>query len=447
MNFLMLMSDEHNPKYSSVYGHPSVHTPNMKRLADRGTLYENAYCPSPLCLPCRSSFMSGLYVHQTQSYNNANPIKHDYLSYGKALSDQGIYTAYAGKADVYNHTDTLGFNEVILGGNRPSNGDTNFARQPMKIREQAHKRADGYGVKDDPFRKDQNVIDAAVAWITNTAPKLGKPWSFSVNTGSPHFPHYVTQKLWDMYPDGGDLPAHGIDEDSAKHPAAKSLRDHFQTEQFNEEQARGLRRSYLGCVTWTDAALGQLLDALEASGQMDETVIVYCSDHGEMLGKFGMWWKCSLYEDSVRVPLIVAGPGFEAKKRVTTPVTLLDLQASIFKSVDAKRPSSWQGQPLQELQPNDPQRIAFAEYHGHGTASSSYMLRKGDWKLLYHVNAPAQLFNLTADPEERTNLAATSEPKLAELTADLRDICDPEEENQRCEDLITRQIEACGELG
>lgn len=446
MNFLLLMSDEHNPRFSSIYGHPSVKTPNMQRLADMGTLYENAYCNSPLCLPSRSSFMSGMYVHETQAYNNSNIIKHNYPSYGQMLSDQGVHTTYAGKVDVYNHSDTLGFNELLLAGNRGPKGDTNFQRQPMKIRSDGHARANGFGIQENPFQNDQKVIDLAIQWITQTSPNLGKPWSFTVNTGNPHFPHFVTQELWDMYPEGGDLPAHGINEDTAKHPAAQSLRDHFQTETFSKEQARGLRRGYLGCVTWTDAALGQLIDALESTGQLKDTVIVYCSDHGEMLGKFGMWWKCSLYEDSMRVPMIVAGPGFEPGKRVNTPVTLLDLQATFFKSLNADRPESWHGQPLQDVKNNDDQRIVFGEYHGHGTTTSGYMIRKGNWKVLYHVNMPHQLFNLKADPEELANLATQEPAILKELINHLKTICDPEAENDRCEAFIQRQMMACAKM-
>lgn len=443
MNFLLLMSDEHNPKFSSVYGHPFIHTPNMDRLAARGTVYENAYCPSPLCLPSRSSFMSGLYVHETQAYNNANVIDHDYLSYGKALSDQGIHSAYTGKADVYTHTDHLGFDEMIAAGNRAKNGDTCIQRQPFQIRPNAAARGDGYGPKPDAFKKDQRILDGAINWITHTAPTLNKPWSFTVNTTSPHFPHDVTQALWDMYPNGGDLPAHGINEDTANHPTSKNHRAHFQTEAFSETQTRGLRRGYLGCVTWTDAALGQLLDALEASGQLEQTVIAYCSDHGEMLGKFGMWWKCSLYDDSVRVPLIIAGPGFAAGQRVKTPVTLLDLQATIFQSVGAKRPANWHGQPLQAVDANDNQRVVFSEYHGHGATASAYMIRKGDWKMLYHLGAPTQLFNMASDPEERQSLAEQEPAKVKELMANLREICDPDLENERCETFIQNQLEAC----
>ena len=118
-NAIMLMSDEHNPFFSSVYGHPFIQTPNMERLAQAGTLYQNAYCPSPLCLPSRAAFMAGQRVHTLQTYNNCildlNP---NYQSYGAALAEQGIHSTHIGKTDVYDKSANLGFSEMILPQNR-----------------------------------------------------------------------------------------------------------------------------------------------------------------------------------------------------------------------------------------------------------------------------------------------------------------------------------------
>ena len=441
-NVVILMSDEHNPRVSSPYGHPIVQTPNMARLAAAGTVFENAYCPSPLCMPSRSAFMAGRYVHELQTYNNCNVFQAEYPSYGQVLRDQGVYTAYAGKVDVYRPGADLGFSEMMLPGDRTWRGDTCIRRTPLFIREGAEKRAEGYGPDDNPFRTDAQRMDAALAWLNERPRELDQPWVLAVNLSKPHFPHRVTQELWDLYPEGGDLPAHGRDAASANHPYARDLRDHFRTDLFSEEQIRGLRRGYLGCVTYVDRQLGRILDALDAQGLRENTIVAYTSDHGEMLGKFGMWWKCSLYEDSARVPLIVAGPGFDADARTSTPVSTLDLQAALFHATATNRPAHWAGQPLQSLHLDDPERPVFAEYHGHGTRASAYLIRKGDWKLIHHAAAPHQLFNLADDPEELTNLAGKHPRKLRELEAHLRDICDPAAENQRACAYIDRQIEA-----
>lgn len=439
-NVLVYMSDEHNPKFSSVYGHRLVQTPNMERLAAQGTVYENAYCPSPLCLPSRAAFMSGLPVHRIQAYSNCNLTGRVYPSYGGELSRQGVHTTYIGKVDVSSHSSTLGFSEMIAPGDRKPPGDINFRRRPLAIRADGARRANGYGPRANAFARDNQQIDRAVDWLTNTAPGMQEPWTLTVNTAAPHFPHYVTQELWDMYPNGADLPLHGREFASAQHPYAQDLRRHFQTEDFNEEQVRGLRRGYLGRVTWIDSALGRLLDALERSGQLEDTVVIYTSDHGEMLGKFGMWWKCSLYEDSVRVPAIVAGPGFGQGVSVKTPVSLLDVQATLFEALGRTRPQNWWGRPLQDIPVDDQQRVAFAEYHAHGTRSGAFMIRRGRWKLIHNMAAPHQLFDLESDPEELENRFETEPAVAADLEAELRRLCNPEAENKRAHDLQDEEL-------
>jgi choline-sulfatase len=169
--------------------------------------------------------------------------------------------------------------------------------------------------------------------------------------------------------------------------------------------------------------------------------VLYTSDHGEMLGKFGMWWKCSLYDDSVRVPCVVAGPDFPPRGRVRTPVSLLDLQASLFQALGAARPADWVGTPLGQIPPNDPRRAVFSEYHGHGTRASAYMIRRGRWKYIHYVAAPDQLFDLEADPDELHDLRTTHPHIVRELRRELEAICSPGRENERAESFIAGQLE------
>ncbi len=442
MNVLILMSDEHNPKVASVYGHHRVATPNMERLASTGTVYDAAYCPSPLCTPSRSSFVSGLPVHRTQAYNNCNIVQFDYPSYGGVLADQGVHTVSIGKTDTYTTWDSLGFSETFLPGDRKTPGDINFCRDPLTVRADGARRAAEFGPKEDAFDKDLERVDAAVDWLTGTAPRLNQPWTLTVNLIAPHFPHVATSELWDAYADAADLPEHGVDTESAQHPYVVDLRRHFQAEAFTEAQVRGQRRGYLARVDFVDRQLGRLLDALESTGQRDDTVVIYTSDHGEMLGKFGLWWKSSMYDDAARVPLIVAGPGFAAGERCSTAVTLLDVQATMFRATGADRPAEWWGEPLQDVALHDPDRVALAEYHGHGTRSGTFLIRKGRWKLLYHAAAPNQLFDLEADPEELENRYDREPDVAADLEAELRRQCDPEVEFARAHEFERQQLDA-----
>ena len=446
-NALVLMSDQHAPSYSSVHGHPTIHTPNLDRLAQRGVVFESACCPCPLCLPSRSAFMSGLRTHQTQTYGNCTiGFGQGHPSYGAILAEQGVFTAHFGQVDVYAPGHALGFSMLCLGVDRPTPGDLEPQRHEMDVQPRAELDSPQFGPSED-FRhiwKDRRVIDAAVDWLLTEAPHLDRPWTATVNVLNPHHPLLAPRRLWDLYPEV-DMPAMGAECDTAQHPYAQDLRHYFHADAVSEKQTRGLRRGYLACVTYVDLLLGLLLDALEASGQADHTDVIYTSDHGEMLGKFGMWWKSCLYEDSVRVPVVAAGPGFEAGARVKTPVGLHDVQAALFSATGAKRPEAWCGRPLQSIQQNDLDRVVFSEYQGPGTRAGAYMIRKGDWKLIYCVSAPHQLFNLAEDPDELNNAWSAHPEKAAELEAELRRLCDPEEEDRRADSMQSRQAEIIGE--
>jgi choline-sulfatase len=439
-NTLLLMSDEHNPFYSSVYGHPTLQTPHMAALARQGTVYRSAYCPSPLCAPTRSAFMAGKRIHQLQTYSNsAVNINPNHRTYGAVLDAAGVHVAHIGKTDVYDRPENLGFTEMIL----PKDThwpEKELGRDPLMSIPESDQRGDEYGPHPAPWDLDQQRVQAALTWLETVAPRLDKPWVLVVQLFKPHFAHYTTQRLWDLYPNGGDLPTYGPDQPSAQHPYAQDLRKYFRTDAFTEAQIRGLRRGYLGCVTFVDEQLGRLVDALDQTGQRDDTNVIYTSDHGEMLGKFGMWWKSSLYEDSVRVPLIAAGPDFPVGQEVQTPVDLLDLQASLFASAGVERPADWVGEPLQGLPANDPDRVVFSEYHGHGTRASAYMVRRGPWKYIHYIAGPDQLFHLEADPQELDNQIDARAEIASELEAALRQICSPEHEQDRAGAFIQGQL-------
>lgn len=445
-NVVMLMSDEHNPKYSSVYGHPFVQTPNMERMAKNGVVFENAYCPSPLCMPCRSSVMSGLYNHETQCYSNCKLLNDDFPNYGAELAKQGVHTVYIGKADVYRNIEDMGFSEVIHGRNRALPGDTAIQRKPLYIRVgEGEKRAKEWGPREDAHSRDRLMIDTAVDWLKSKGPHMDKPFVLVVNIMAPHFPMYTNPNFWEMYEGKGDFPQYGPDQPSAQHPYAIDLRAHFETDKIQGEDIKRLRQGYYGCVSFADSMIGKILDTLEEAGLSKNTIFIYTSDHGEMLGKFGMWWKCSMFEDSVRVPLLVCGPGFQPGLRIYTPVTLWDMQATFFHATQRQRPQHWKGVALQQLQREDPNRYVFAEYHGHGTRGSSFMVRKNEWKFIWNSDAPHQLFNLREDPEELKNLITDgldNAPAIArELNDYLYSICNPVAETQRAEEKIQRQLE------
>lgn len=445
VNVVMLVSDEHNPRYSATYGHDVVRTPAMDRLAERGVVYENAYCPAPLCVPSRTSFMTGRHAHEVQAYNNAKMIERRHPSYGGVLADQGVHSLYVGGgSNLYRDPEQLGFAELIE-VQRTGRKLGTVAIQAERPSTAPPRTTTEHGPEPDLYAPDRGHVDAAIDWIERHAHSIGRPWTMTIGINPPHPPYSTEPAYWDLYDGAGDLPAHGIEEESAQHPYACDLRDHGRWD-FSEALVRELRQGYYGAVSFVDDQLGRLLDVVEEQGLVEDTVVCYTTDHGEMLGKFGLWGKCSLYEDSVRVPIIAAGPGFERGQRVRTPVSLLDLQASLFHAVGADRPPDWRGQALQTLPVDDPERVVIASYHGHNVRGGGFMVRRGDWKLLHHSAAPHQLFNLREDPEELTNLFATRPDVAAELAAELRSVCDPDAVEQDAAAVRAEQFSTVREL-
>jgi choline-sulfatase len=203
-NVMLLLSDEHNPKFSQPYGHPFVETPHMTRLARRGTVFTNAYCPSPLCMPSRSAFLSGRRVFDLQTYGNCNVFSSDTPSYGEVLAGQGVHSVHIGKTDVYKEAARLGFSEMILPGDRKRPGDTFVSRNPLDVLKEGEGRAGGSGPRPNPFQGDNEKVEAALGWLSKTAPGLAQPWTLTVNLLKPHFPHLVTPELWAQYADHAD---------------------------------------------------------------------------------------------------------------------------------------------------------------------------------------------------------------------------------------------------
>ena len=448
-NILLINSDEHSPFLSSMEGHPYVQTPNLQKLANRGTYYRSHYTASPLCCPTRSAWFAGVRPHKCQVYNNSVVFPQKRENIGNALRNQGIYTIHIGKFDGYGKADELGFSEIhtLWSPNVQDPGDMNVGRNPVPIRRLENRegipRNTMYGPKKEPFKKDEPIFNLAAEWLTTKGMELDQPWYMQVNTSIPHFPCYTTQELWDKYEACGDLPEFDANHPNAKHPIAQSLRRHFQIEKFDEESIRGLRRGYAANSEWIDSKIGELVKLLEVTGQLDNTIIIYTSDHGAMRGEFGLQWKSSMYETSARVPLVIAGPGFDQSVLNNTATDSMDLQATIFKAFGAKRPAEWDGEPIQDLKLNDETRSSFSEYHGHGTHASSYLVRRGEWKYVYHYGEPAQLMHIASDPREGKDAVKTAKENpdvVQEMHNVLLTYLDPDKEHHRAEEFIQKQL-------
>jgi choline-sulfatase len=278
---------------------------------------------------------------------------------------------------------------------------------------------------------DEAVTRRTMDWLTERArSKDDRPWCLYVGLVAPHFPLVVPQEYYNLYP-LEDLPEVKLHPDTGyrRHPWVEKQNAMMDSEAMFKDGDERLRAiaSYYGLCTWLDQNIGQILDTLRSSGAAEDTVVIYTSDHGDNIGARGLWGKSNLYQESVSVPLIMAGPDVPTGT-CDTPVSLLDVSATIPAHFGALFKGD--GQDLKKIAaaPSDPNRAVFSEYHAAGAVSGGFMLRKGRWKLNYYIGFPSELFDLISDPEELTDLGADSDyaDKMVMMEAELRKIVDPE---------------------
>ena len=268
---------------------------------------------------------------------------------------------------------------------------------------------------------DDQAEAAALAYLRDPARGAG-PWALNVSFIAPHFPLIAPPEFWAQYPpeevDPPTLPPGHL---AAQHPAIGRMRRMFgMPDDVSEELTRRGRTGYYGLITYLDDKIGRLLAALDDTGQRENTIVIYTSDHGEMAGEHGMWRKSNFYEQSARVPLVLAGPGLPAGRRVSEVVSLVDMVATIVDFGGATPLTPLDGTSL--LPPlrgeEDWRDEAFAEYLAHGVARPMAMLRRGQFKLNYYLDERPELYDLAADPGEFTDLATS--PDHAAILDDLR---------------------------
>lgn len=437
-NVLFIMSDEHSRKVLGAYGNPLIKTPTMDRLAAEGTLFENAYCNCPICVPSRASFATGRYVHQIGKWDNAIPYTGTPHSWGHRLHEAGHRCDSIGKLHYRGSEDPNGFdNEILPLHVLDGQGDVQgMLRRPPPTRASTRQLAGDAGEGDSTYLAyDRSIRDEAIRWIEGVgASRPDKPWCLFVSFVCPHFPLVAPAEFFRLYPlDQVPLPNLREPENIPDHPVLRKLReaqnyeDHFR----DEEHVRIAVAAYYGMVSFLDDNIGRVLAALSAQGLGDDTLVVYTSDHGDNLGTRTFWGKSNMYEESVGVPLIMRGPGIPAGRRVQTPVSLIDAYPTIIEAVGEPPSLEDRGLPgrslFQLLEGEDAKRTVLSEYHAVGSLTGIFMVRFGRYKFVHYEGYRPQLFDLEADPTEARDLALEGghEQILAEGERRLRAICDP----------------------
>ncbi len=411
-NILLIMSDEHAPMFSGPHGHPIVQTPHMDRLAAQGVCFENAYCNSPLCLPSRMSFMTGRYIHNIEVWDNDSILATNAVTWPHRLRAVGYDVVLAGKQHFVGPDKLHGFRAQLA---RDPHGDHRHPIYPWREGVVPAPQAwqgvyqAGPGTTKE-IEVDDEAEAAALAYLRDPARKE-QPWALNVSFIAPHFPLVAPQQYWDLYPpEEMDLPTIPPGHLEALHPVYQRMRTMFGLIDYSDDELRRARAGYYALITYLDDKIGRLLTVLEETGQLEKTVVIYVSDHGEMAGEHGMWRKSNFYEQSARIPMLISWPGeLPTGRRVREVVSLVDLIATLVDLTDAPTVAPLDGDSLLALargNAKDWKDSAFSEYLAHGVVRPMAMLRRGRFKLNYSLDDPPELYDLESDPGEFTDLAA-----------------------------------------
>jgi choline-sulfatase len=428
-NLLVILSDEHMPRAMGCAGHPFVHTPNLDALAARGTRFTAASTPSPICVPARAALATGRALHAMGRYHdNADPYDGAVRSWHHALRDGGHEVVSIGKLHFRGLPgDDHGFSEERLAMHVvDGKGDllALIRDETAPARKGAAKMCSSAGPGESDYtRYDRDIAAAAQIWLRGKAKagQAGKPWCLFVSLVTPHFPLIAPPEHFYRYPpDVVGMPKLYAQHDRPSHPF---LRDYARTVPYDshvasEADVHRMRAGYFGLVSFMDEQVGKILACLEDCGLGAATRVLYASDHGDNIGARGLWGKSTMYEESVGVPMILAGAGVPAGRVVATPVSLTDVAATVLDATGcAEAPPAGSTSLLRIARGAEPDRAVLSEYHASGSSEAAFMLRKGRWKYVRYVTYPTQLFDLDADPEEVEDRAA--DPAFAGVVAEM----------------------------
>lgn len=417
-NILILMVDQFNGTLFPDGPAPFLHAPNLAALAERSVRFANAYTASPLCAPGRASFMTGQLPSRTRVYDNAAEFASDIPTYAHHLRRAGYHTALSGKMHFVGPDQLHGFEERLTTDIYPADfGWTPDYRAPgERIDWWYHNLGSVTGAGVAEITNQMEYDDAVAYHATRKLYDLSRrrddrPWCLTVSFTHPHDPYVARRRFWDLYADCPALdPAAPAVPFAELDPHSRRLLeacDHTASE-ITPEQVRRARRGYFANISYVDEKIGELLDVLERGRMAEDTVVVFVSDHGDMLGEKGLWFKMSFFEGSARVPLMISAPGW-APRRVETPVSTLDVTPTLagIAGVDTAALARWtDGVDLAPVADGAPRGSVPMEYAAEGSVAPLVALRRGDHKLVLCAADPPLLFDLASDPWERRNVAA-----------------------------------------
>ncbi len=415
-NIVFVMADQLSAKALPFYGHKVVKAPAMSRLAREGVVFENTYCNSPLCGPSRLSMMSGLLPSKIGGYDNAPEFSSAIPTFAHYLRLAGYRTCLSGKMHFVGPDQLHGYEERLTTDIYPSDfGWTpNWSEPDAKVRFQDMQNIIETGpcLRSLQIDYDDDVYAQAVRWLYDRSRDGSKqPFMLTVSFTSPHDPYVARPEFWDIYDESEiDLPKVPAIPLAEQDAHSARIHEHYSicNKDITDDIIKRARHGYYASIEYIDNKIGDLVRILEETGLLKDTIFVFASDHGDMMGERGMYYKKSFFEWSSRVPLIFWSPDRLAAKRVKETVSLLDILptfADISGVLDQVLETD--GNSLVPTLFGDPidERTILAEFLAEGIFNPTFLLIKNRMKLFYSEVDPPILFDLETDPDELINLA------------------------------------------
>lgn len=436
-NVLFIISDDLN-NFLGCYGDPRAKTPNLDKLAARGVRFDRAYCAFPLCGPSRNSILTGLYPNSTGILANQQIFRQtipSQISLPQAFRNEGYFAGRIGKLYHYNVPRSVGTNghddpgswELELnpaGVDRLEEEPKIFSLLPGQFGGSLSWYA---SPKSDEHHTDGLMAENAEWVLERCAKKKDRPFFLAVGFFRPHTPYVAPAKpYYDWYPEKEMPVVQGVKEDQADLPPPALGSHKKEQEKLTDDLRRQAVQAYYASISFMDAQVGRVINALDRLGLAENTVIVFTSDHGYHMGEHGLWQKMSLFEESARVPLLIVAPGVSEKGGVAkSPVSLVDLYPTLTQLCSVKAPDNLQGQNLipmlkdpktvgrgwaltQVMRGGGPARASVTTNVGSdGPRFFGYTLRTPRWRYTEWDEGKKgrELYDHDADPKELTNLA------------------------------------------
>ncbi|NKB50774.1 MAG: choline-sulfatase [Rhizobiaceae bacterium] len=417
-NILFIQVDQMLATSLAAYGNSFAHTPHLDQIADRGVVFETAYCNFPLCAPSRFSMAAGQLCSAIGAFDNAAEMPASIPTYAHYLRSFGYQTALSGKMHFIGPDQHHGFETRLTADLYPADfswvpnwadegdRDTNDPRSVL---------ISGLCARSVQIDFDEEVTFKAVRHIYDMARSADdRPFFLQVSYTHPHEPYLCRQEYWDLY-EHADIPLPSVPpmrENQHDAHSVRLLKDFGMLDfGFEEADVRRARRAYYGSISYLDELIGNILAALKSTGMDRNTAIIFTSDHGEMLGERGMWFKKHFFEPSLRIPLLMYAPWIKPQ-RVSEFASLVDLLPTFNGLAQG---SVWEAE-VEPLEGDDltalldrgnpePSRAIHAEYLAEATLAPIFMIRRGRYKFVSSSKDPALLFDVETDPDELTNLA------------------------------------------